>query len=48
MIAQQNDQTTMVTYKYSAFDDIVGIEDGVVEQYKMAIALTKRSKFLKQ
>ena len=33
----------MVAYKHYAFDDIVVVEDG-----KMAIALTKGSKFLKQ
>ena len=37
----------MVAYEYSAFDDIVVVEDGVKEQYKMAMASTKRSKFLK-
>ena len=47
-IVHRNNQTTMVAYEYSSFDDVVVVEDGVVERCKMAIALTKRSKFLKQ
>ena len=44
-IGKQTDRATMVTYTHSSLDDIDEVDDGVVEQCKMAIASKKKRVF---